>query len=139
MPTHAPGQDAQGGGAKPLTDRQGAEPQLPFGVRGGQGIPLPRVLKELNDGPWKTRIAEPKCKGPNWWRGDHKAQLAVYNNRIRLGTGKGREAAKRRAELAERSFSARPGQGRHAQEWPRDRENVQKRYRCILRGSTSTC
>ena len=39
------------------------------------------VLKALDDGPWKTRIAEPKAKGFARWRGDEAARRAVTNNR----------------------------------------------------------
>ncbi|MGC9458128.1 MAG: transposase [Halothiobacillaceae bacterium] len=92
------------------------------------------VLKELDDGPWKTRIAEPKSKGLNWWHGDHEARRAVYNNRIRLGTGKGREAAKRRTELAERSFQHVLDRGGMRKTWLRGRENVQKRYLLHIAG-----
>jgi IS5 family transposase len=41
------------------------------------------VLKPLEDGPWKTRIAEPKGKGVSRWHGDDDARRAVYNNRAR--------------------------------------------------------
>ena len=38
-------------------------------------------LKELEDGPWKSRIAEPRRDGFLRWRGDNAARRAVYNNR----------------------------------------------------------
>ena len=86
------------------------------------------VLKELDNSPWKTRIAEPKRKGLNWWYGDHDARRAVYNNRIRLGSGKATESAKRRTELAERSFQHILDRGRMRKTWLRGRENIEKRY-----------
>lgn len=86
------------------------------------------VLKDLDDSPWKTRIAEPKRKGLNWWNGDHEARRAVYNNRIRLGSGKAVKSAKRRTELAERSFQHTLDRGGMRKAWLRDRENVEKRY-----------
>lgn len=86
------------------------------------------VLKELDDSPWKTRIAEPKRKGLNWWNGDHEARRAVYNNRIRLGSGKAVESAKRRTELAERSFQHALDRGGMRKTWLRGRKNVEKRY-----------
>jgi transposase len=86
------------------------------------------VLKELDGGPWRTRIAEPKRNGLNWWHGDHDARRAVYNNRVRLGSGKAAESAKRRTELAERSFQHTLDRGGMRKTWLRGRENVKKRY-----------
>jgi hypothetical protein len=45
------------------------------------------VLKALDDGPWKTRIAEPERDGFLRWHGDDAARRAVVNNRIRLLSG----------------------------------------------------
>src|SRR3954453_609012 len=42
------------------------------------------ILKDLDGGPWKTRIAEPQRKGVLRWHGDKDARRAVYNNRVRL-------------------------------------------------------
>ncbi len=41
------------------------------------------VLKALDDGPWTTRISEPKQKGFARWHGDEAARRAVTNNRAR--------------------------------------------------------
>src|SRR4051812_20559799 len=59
-------------------------------------------LKDLEDGAWKSRIAEKKATGVNRWRGDEDARRAVYNNRARLRSGAAKEASKLRAE---RSFA----------------------------------
>jgi len=32
------------------------------------------VLKDLDGGPWRSRIAEPKRQGLNIWNGDHEAR-----------------------------------------------------------------
>ena len=45
------------------------------------------VLKALDDGPWKSRISEPKQKGFARWHGDDAARRAVTNNRTRLLSG----------------------------------------------------
>jgi hypothetical protein len=45
------------------------------------------LLKSLDGGVWKTRIAEPKQPGFSRWHGDDKARVAVYANRNRLGSG----------------------------------------------------
>ena len=63
------------------------------------------VLKALDNGPWKTRLAEPKQKGFARWRGDEAARRAVTNNRTRLLSGVAKEAFKLRAEIVERSFA----------------------------------
>lgn len=86
------------------------------------------VLKELDGSPWKTRIAEPKRKGLNLWHGDHDARRAVYNNRVRLGSGKAADSAKRRTELAERSFQHVLDRGGMRKTWLRGNDNVEKRY-----------
>ncbi|MGO8738122.1 hypothetical protein [Rhodoblastus sp.] len=63
-------------------------------------------FKDLADGVWKTRIAEPKpAKGYLRWRGDEAARDAVYANRAWLKSGVGRAAMRRRGELVERSFA----------------------------------
>ena len=58
------------------------------------------TLKSLDDGPWKTRIAEPKRDGFLRWHGDDEARRAVVNNRARLLSGVARAAFKLRAEVA---------------------------------------
>ena len=86
------------------------------------------VLKELDDGPWKTRIAEPKRTGFARWRGDEAARRAVTNNRTRLLSGVARQAFKLRAEIVERSFAHILDRGGMRRTWLRGRENVHKRY-----------
>ncbi len=44
-------------------------------------------LKELDEGAWKSRIAEKKVAGVSRWHGDEDAQRAVRNNRARLRSG----------------------------------------------------
>jgi hypothetical protein len=85
-------------------------------------------LKALDDGPWKTRISEPKQKGFARWHGDGAARRAVTNNRTRLLSGVAREAFKLRAEIVERSFAHNLDRGGMRRTWLRGRENVHKRY-----------
>lgn len=61
------------------------------------------VLKDLENGPWKIRIREPKNNTFHSWNGDHQARGAVYNNRQRLESSKDRESERLRTELVERS------------------------------------
>lgn len=86
------------------------------------------VLKGLEDGPWKSRIAEPQRNGINHWNGDHEARRAVYNNRIRISSGIAKAVAKRRTELVERSFEHILDRGGMRRVWLRGRENIHKRY-----------
>jgi transposase len=85
-------------------------------------------LKDLEDGPWKSRIAEKKATGVSRWRGDAEARRAVYNNRARLRSGVAKEAFKLRAERVERSFALTLDRGGMRRAWLRGRENLKKRY-----------
>ena len=58
-------------------------------------------LKDLEDGAWKSRIAERKAAGVSRWHGDAEARRAVYNHRARLRSGVAKEAFRLRAELVE--------------------------------------
>jgi transposase len=86
------------------------------------------VLKDLDGGAWKTRIAEPKQPSFSRWHGDDKARAAVYANRTRLGSSVGKQAMRRRAEIVERSFAHNLDRGGMRRTWLRGRDNVQKRY-----------
>src|SRR5919205_143589 len=85
-------------------------------------------LKGLEDGPWKSRIAEKKPSGVHRWRGDVEARRAVYNNRARLRSGVAKEAFRLRAERVERSFASTLDRGGMRRAWLRGRENLRKRY-----------
>ena len=86
------------------------------------------TLKALDDGPWKTRIAEPKRDGFLRWHGDDDARRAVVNNRTRLLSGVARAAFKLRAEIVERCFALVLDRGGMRRAWLRGRENIHKRY-----------
>jgi transposase len=85
-------------------------------------------LKELEDGAWKSRIAEKKQPGVSRWHGDEEARRAVCNNRARLRSGVAKEAFRLRAELVERSFALVLDRGGMRRAWLRGRENLRKRY-----------
>ena len=85
-------------------------------------------LKDLEDGAWKSRIAEKKAAGVHRWRGDEEARRAVYNNRVRLRSGVAKEAFKLRAERVERGFALTLDRGGMRRAWLRGRENLRKRY-----------
>jgi len=108
-------------GAAPTTDQ-------PSELAADKGYHSRALLKSLDGGVWKTRIAEPKQPGFSRWHGDDKARVAVYANRTRLGSGVGRQAMRRRAEIVERSFAHNLDRGGMRRTWLRGRENVHKRY-----------
>lgn len=105
------------------------------GTRHDGGYHSRAVLKKLDVGPRKAHAAEPKRNGLNWWHGDHETRRAVYNNRIRLRSGKAAESAHRRTELAERSFQHMLNRGGMRKTWLRGRENIKKRYLFQVAGS----
>jgi len=107
--------------AAPTTDQ-------PSELVADKGYHSRALLKTLDHGVWKTRIAEPKQPGFSRWHGDDKARVAVYANRTRLGSGVGRQAMRRRAEIVERSFAHNLDRGGMRRTWLRGRENVHKRY-----------
>jgi transposase len=86
------------------------------------------VLKDLADGPWRSRIAEKEQTGFARWYGDDAARRAVYNNRARLKSGVARIAFKRRAEKVERRFAGILDVGGLRRTWRRGVANVEKRY-----------
>jgi transposase len=102
--------------------------QLPAELIADKGYHSRAVLKDLADGPWQTRIAEPKPKEVQRWRGDRDARRAVYANRARLRSGIGKEGFALRAEKVERSFALTLDRGGLRRAWLRGRDNLQKRY-----------
>src|SRR5918998_614788 len=86
------------------------------------------LLKDLDGGLWRARIAEPQRRGISRWHGDEEARRAIYNNRCRLRSKVGQQAMRQRAELVERSFAHILDRGGLRRTWLRGRENVHKRY-----------
>jgi transposase len=103
-------------------------PAAPAELVADKGYHSRETLKALDDGAWKTRIAEPKRDGFLRWHGDDDARRAVVNNRIRLLSGVARDAFKLRAEIVERCFALVLDRGGMRRTWLRARENIQKRY-----------
>jgi transposase len=103
-------------------------PEEPTELVADKGYHSRDGLKELEDGPWKSRIAEKKPPDVSRWHGDEDARRAVYNNRARLQSGVAKEAFKLRAELVERSFALTLDRGGMRRAWLRGGENLHKRY-----------
>ncbi|WP_210200386.1 transposase [Cohaesibacter celericrescens] len=116
--------------AKTKLETVGAGPsaEAPTDCVADKGYHSRAVLKAMEDGPWKSRICEPKRKGFYRWNGDKSAQRAVTNNRNRLKSGVAKQVFKLRAEIVERSFAHILDRGGMRRTWLRGRENVQKRY-----------
>src|SRR5436305_7818358 len=93
-----------------------------------QGYHSRAGLKELEDGPWKSRVAEPRRDGFLRWHGHNAARRAVYNNRARLLSEVARQAFRLRAELVERGFALILERGGMRRVWRRGRDNLHKRY-----------
>ena len=106
----------------------------PSGLIADKGYHSRAILKNLDGGVWKTRIAEPKQPGFSRWHGDDKARAAVYANRTRLGSRVGKQAMRLRAEIVERSFAHNLDRGGMRRTWLRGRENVHKRYLVHIAG-----
>src|SRR5215216_441790 len=102
--------------------------EAPAELVADKGYHSREVLKSLDDGPWKTRIAEPRRDGFLRWHGDDDARRAVVNNRTRLLSGVARAAFKLRAEVVERGFALILDRGGMRRAWLRGRENLHKRY-----------
>jgi DDE family transposase len=100
----------------------------PKGALSAKGYHSRAVLKDLDGGVWKTRIAEPQRKSFSRWHGDAAAREAVYANRNRLRSGVGKAAMRKRAEIVERSFAHTLERGGMRRCWLRGCENVHKRY-----------
>src|ERR671926_1806604 len=103
-------------------------PEDPAELVADKGYHSREGLKELEDGAWKSRIAEKKATGVSRWHGDDEARRAVYNNRARLRSGVAKEAFKLRAERVERGFALTLDRGGMGRAWLCGRDNLRKRY-----------
>ena len=103
-------------------------PEGPAELVADKGYHSREGLNDLEDGAWKSRIAEKKVPGVSRWRGEEAARRAVYNNRARLRSGVAHEAFRLRAELVERGFALVLDRGGMRRAWLRGRENLHKRY-----------
>ena len=104
-------------------------PEDPCDLVADKGYHSRDVLKDLDEGPWKTRISEPRPRRATHAGMATTARAAVYGNRNRLKSGVGREAMRKRGEVVERSFVHASGARRGmCRTWLRGRENIHKRY-----------
>ena len=99
----------------------------PFDLVADKGYHSREVLKSLPD-CCRSRISEPKAKGHLRWYGDIKARAAVYGNRTRLKSCKGKALLRARGEKVERSFALCLDRGGMRRSFLRGIENIEKRY-----------
>ena len=99
----------------------------PFDLVADKGYHSREVLKDLPDA-CKSRISEPKHKGQLRWKGDMDARDAVYGNRARLKSGKGKALLHARGERVERSFAHCLDRGGMRRSFLRGLKNIEKRY-----------
>jgi len=81
-------------------------------------------------------IAEPKHRVFHAGAGDDKPRGGLCQPH-RLGSGVGKQAMRRRAEIVERFLRPQSRRGGMAPDWLRGRENVHKRYLVHVAGHTS--
>lgn len=99
----------------------------PADVTTDKGYHSREVLKSLPP-HFRSRISEPQRSGILRWHGDTEARDAVYRNRARLGSRKGKALMRARAERVERSFAHCLDRGGMRRVWLRGDENIEKRY-----------
>ena len=96
-------------------------------LAGDKGFHSRETLKRL-DSAFRSRISEPKACGLHRWNGDHEARQAVYANRARIRSAKGKALLRKRGELVERSFAHCLDRSGMRRTHLRESENIEKRY-----------
>jgi len=105
----------------------------PAELVGDKGYHSRNTLKHL-DKAFRSRISEPKATGLHNWNGDHAARRAVYANRARLRSGKGKTLLRKRREMVERSFAHCLDRGGMRRTHLRGNETIEKRYSIHVAG-----
>lgn len=94
-----------------------------------KGYHKAETVAELERMEWTPYIAEPRRKKRYaWWKRPLVQQRAVYANRRRLKTKRGRKLQRLRSELPERSFAHFCRTGGARRTWLRGRTETAKRY-----------
>jgi len=91
------------------------------------------TLKRL-DNSFRSRISQPKAPWLHDWKGDREARRAVYANRARISSGKGKALLRKRGEMVERSFAHCLDRGGMRRAHLRGNENIEKRYTIHVAG-----
>jgi transposase len=106
----------------------------PAELVGDKGYHSRATLKSLDNRAFRSRISAPKVTGLRNWNGDHKARKAVYANRTRISTGKGKALLRKRGEMVERSFAHCLDRGGMRRTHLRGSDNIEKRYSIHVSG-----
>jgi transposase len=101
--------------------------KMPAELVADKGYHSRETLKRL-DKAFRSRVSEPKVTGLHDWKGDREARRAVYANRTRISSGKGKALLRKRGELVERSFAHCLDRGGMRRTHLRGSENIEKRY-----------
>jgi transposase len=118
---------------KKVMKRAAPQYDRPAELVADKGYHSRETLKKL-DSAFRSRISEPKTKGFNRWKGDHEARQAVYVNRARIRTTKGKAMLRQRGEKVERSFAHCLDRGGMRRTYLRGDENIEKRYSIHVAG-----
>ena len=113
--------------------KETASPDEPFDLVADKGYHSRGALKDLPDA-CKSRLSEPKHKRQLRWHGDLEVREAVYRNRSRLKSEKGKALMRARDERVERSFAHRLDRGGMRRSFLRGIENIEKRYLIHIAG-----
>lgn len=110
--------------------RPGAQPDrdLLCDVVSDKGYHSRDVCEELSGSQMaiRTYLSEP-ARGRQKWQGREDAQKAVYANRRRIGSERGKQLMRRRGELLERPFAHYLDHGGMRRVWLKGHENIRKR------------
>jgi transposase len=93
---------------------------------GDKGYHCNEVLQQCDRRKQRSYFSEPE-RGRRNWRGQRSAQRAVYGNRRRIRSARGKRLLKKRGELLERPFRHRLDLGGLRRVHVRGLHNVQKR------------
>jgi transposase len=99
----------------------------PAELAADKGYHSRETLKRL-DRAFRSRVSEPKATGLRNWQGDREARRAVYANRARISSGKGKGLLRKRGEMVERSFAHCLDRGGMRRTHLRGSGNIEKRY-----------
>jgi hypothetical protein len=101
-------------------------PEGPAGVVADKGYHSNAALVSLERAEVRSYISEPE-RGRRRWEGRQEEQRAVYGNRRRISSERGKALQRRRGELLERSFAHAYETGGMRRTHLRGRENILKR------------
>ena len=91
------------------------------------------TLVDLTDGAWRTYVSEPR-RGRRRWKGRGREQGAVYSNRRRIRSRRGKRLLRKRGELLERAFTHYLDGGGMRRTHLRRHDNILKRLMVHVAG-----